>query len=171
MVFYKLALLKIPFEIIKAIEDLLKDRHFSVKVGNAFSTLRKIECGVPQGAVLSPTLFSLYINSIPMRRYTGLKKDHHEFTMLFADDLAYLLTFSCKEDAEVVAQTYLNELEDWMCTWRLCLAPHKCAQIVFSRAKKFDVKELDLNLYGIRIPKENSPKFLGVVFDRRKLAF
>ena len=71
---YKLALLKKPFEIIIAIEDLLKDRHFSVKVGKAFSTLRKIECGVPQGAVLSLTLFSLYINSVPMRRYTGLKK-------------------------------------------------------------------------------------------------
>ncbi len=54
-----------------------------------------------------------------------------------------------------------------MNTWRLSLAPHKCAQIIFSRARKFDVTELDLSLYGIKIPKESNPKFLGVIFDGR----
>ena len=47
------------------------------------------------------------------------------------------------------------------------MAPHKCAQIVFSRAKKFDVQQLGITLYGIPIPKEANPKFLGVKFDRR----
>lgn len=61
----------------------------------------------------------------------------------------------------------MHELEEWMSTWRLTLAPHKCAQIVFSRAKKFDVQELRITLYGTHIPKEANPKFLGVKFDRR----
>ena len=164
---FKLALLKIPYEIIKAIEDLLRGRQFRVKVDDVMSTLRKIECGVPQGAVLSPTLFSLFINELPMRRNTGIKKESHEFTMLFADDLSYLLTFSNHDEATKLAQKYMQELEEWMSTWRLTLAPHKCAQIVFSRAKKFDVQQLGITLYGIPIPKEANPKFLGVKFDRR----
>ena len=54
-----------------------------------------------------------------------------------------------------------------MNTWRISLAPHKYAQIVFSRARKYDKKELDLKLYDILIPKEATPKFLGIIFDRR----
>jgi len=102
-----------------------------------------------------------------MRRNTGIKKESHEFTMLFADDLAYLMTFSNHDEATKLAQKYMQELEEWMSTWRLTLAPHKCAQIVFSRAKKFDVQQLGITLYGIPIPKEANPKFLGVKFDRR----
>ena len=152
---FKLALLKIPYKIIKAIENLLTGRQFAVKIGDVMSTLRKIECGVPQGAVLSPTLFSLFINELPMRRNTGLKKENHEFTMLFADDLAYLLTFSNREEATKIAQKYMHELEEWMSTWRLTLAPHKCAQIVFSRAKKFDVQELRITLYGTQSGRDS----------------
>jgi hypothetical protein len=164
---FKLATLKVPYEIVKAIEALLRNRKFQVKVGEIFSTIRNINCGVPQGAVLSPTLFSIYINDLPIRNKTGLGKENHEFSMLFADDICYLLTFKDGIQAKLIAQEYLLSLEAWMNTWRLSLAPHKCAQIVFSRARKFDITELDLSLYGIKIPKESNPKFLGVVFDRR----
>jgi hypothetical protein len=149
------------------IENFLADRKFQVKIENEFSSIRKIECGVPQGAVLSPTLFSIYINDLPLRRKVGLSEENHEFNMLFADDIGYLLSFKHEENATRIAQSYLNELEKWMNLWRLSLAPHKCAQIVFSRAKKFDIIELDVSLYGIKIPRDISPKFLGVVFDRR----
>ena len=51
--------------------------------------------------------------------------------------------------------------------WRLQLAPHKSAQIIFSRARKFDIKEIDLVINGTKIPKDEEPKFLGIKFDRR----
>jgi hypothetical protein len=154
-----------PYELVKIIAALLHNRKFQVKVGESYSTIRNIECGVPQGAVLCPTLFSIYINDLPMKRVVGLGNDNNEFSMLFADDICYLLTFKDGEKAKEIAQNYLSQLESWMNVWRLSLAPHKCAQIVFSRAKKYDIKELDLKLYEIPIPKEATPKFLGVIFD------
>lgn len=51
--------------------------------------------------------------------------------------------------------------------WRLSLAPHKCAQTVFSKAFRADCDDLKLKLYGRCIPFDSSPKFLGIVFDSR----
>jgi hypothetical protein len=54
-------------------------------------------------------------------------------------------------------------LEEWISTWRLSLEPHKCAQITFWHA----VDKMNLKLYQVAIPEDQSPKFLGIVFDRR----
>ena len=86
---------------------------------------------MPQGGVLSPTLFSIYINDVP------LADSEDEKTLLFADDIVYILQYRykkngkpilmAKELAQKKAQFYLDKLESWMSTWRLSLAPHKCA--------------------------------------------
>jgi hypothetical protein len=65
-VIYKLYLLKVPYYLISIIWAFLNDRTFVVKVDGEKSSIRIIICGVPQGGVLSPTLFSLYINDIPL---------------------------------------------------------------------------------------------------------
>ena len=98
--------------------------------------------------------------------------------MLFADDIVYIQHFSFKtknnkkideasENARVLAQAYLNKLESWMNMWQLALAPHKCAQITFSKASTLNDDDLEISLYGNKIPYEKNPKFLGIVFDAR----
>ena len=84
----------------------------------------------------------------------------NEHSMLYSNDLAYLISFKDKETAQ-------HGLEGWMNTSRFSLAPHKCSQIVFSRVRKYDVMELDLKLYNQKIPKEKEGKFLGLVVDLR----
>ena len=51
--------------------------------------------------------------------------------------------------------------------WRLKLAPQKCAQITFSRSRSANNEDFNIRLYGELISKDNNPKFLGIVFDRR----
>ena len=158
---YKLATLKIPYYIIKTIEHFIKDRSFVVKVNGSTSNARTIYNGFPQGAVLSPTLFNIYINDLP------IKSTHNESSILFADDIGYLLTFKCPKEAEKISQDYLNHLELWAKKWRLKFAPHKCTLTIFSRARKFDLMELNIKLNGIKIPEDDEPKLFGIKFDRR----
>ena len=54
-----------------------------------------------------------------------------------------------------------------MGNWRLTLAPKKCTQITFSKAKNNKNDEMDIQLYEVKIKTETNPKFFGVVFDSR----
>ena len=85
---YKCIKYKLPYYIIRILVDYLKDRSFTVKIGNSFSTSRVIEAGVPQGGVLSPTLFSLFINDLPVKT----DPNSRVFSYLFADDISYLIS-------------------------------------------------------------------------------
>jgi exonuclease III len=160
----KLVELKVPYYLVKMIKEFLSERLFFVKVEADISDLKSILCGVPQGAVLSPTLFKIYINNLPIR------KSQNEMTLLFADDIVYTLRFNPKKnghlEAENKANIYMKELESWMNIWRLTLAPKKCSQILFSKMRNKN-DDLCLKLYDEPIKVEENPKFLGIVFDKK----
>lgn len=168
---YKLFKLGLPYYLIRICISFLRERTFSVKVDGTNSRICIIECGVPQGGVLSPTLFQLYINDLPLTQNSG------EITILFADDIAFIkrykyklnnkLIANAKIQAEKESQIFLNTLEKWMNDWRLTLAPKKCNQITFSKAKSTNNDEMNIKLYDQPITSENNPKFLGIVFDVR----
>ena len=63
---FKLSKLGIPTYILKYIIDFLSNRSFRVKVSNSYSNFYPIKCSVPQGSVLGPLLFLVYINDIPL---------------------------------------------------------------------------------------------------------
>ncbi len=52
------------------IASFLSDRQFRVRVNNVYSSIRRAEAGVPQGSVLSPTLFGIYVNDAPLAAET-----------------------------------------------------------------------------------------------------
>ena len=159
---YKLIKLKIPFYIINFLIEFLKDRKFCVKIGSFSTTEMQIETGVPQGAVLSPILFSLYINDIPLNN-----KKNETGSVLFADDLAYFniyKSFSPKIVDHI--NNHLKNLEVWLNKWRLKMAAHKCNYIVFSK-HEMEKNVFKIRLYDTMIKIEESPKFLGIRFDRR----
>jgi hypothetical protein len=65
---YKLSKLQIPTNLIKLINSYVTNRKFRVSVEGELSTPREIQAGVPQGSVLAPILYSLYINDTPNTR-------------------------------------------------------------------------------------------------------
>ena len=90
------------------------------------------------------------------------------------DDLVYQIRYKYKEknklienaklEAEKRVQEYLNKLEQWTNDWRLTLAPHKCGQITFTKAKNQETDDLlNVRLYNVNIPIEKFPKFLKIL--------
>jgi hypothetical protein len=158
---YKFHQINLPYYLIRFLENFLSDRKFCVQVDEFCTGDFIIKCGCPQGAVLSPTLFSWYINDIPIRSVKN-----SEYTVLFADDLAFY-TFYKKMTVSIKnkIQDYLDELEKWANKWRLTFAPHKCNFTIFTKRGSSDNKKLDIKLYNQRISYEANPRFLGITFD------
>ena len=151
--------MKVPYYIVKIIEQFLKNRSFSVKVGAFVSARRAIKCGVPQGAVLSPTLFSIFINDIPVKR-----DKNKRYSLLFADDLVFFEIYkNYTATLEKRINKYLEQLEKWSNLWRVTFAPHKCNSLVFTKKQTTD--QFDLYMYGQKIEQVNEAKFLGITFD------
>ena len=135
--------------IINIVKDFLSNRTMKVKVGNAFSQSRNITSGVPQGSVLGPLLFLIFINDLP----DSIKS----FVELFADDVKLLAGPSSQD----VLQADLNNLTEWEEIWKLRFNVDKCKVLhVGSRNTSFDYKLNNETL--VKITEERD---LGVVFN------
>ena len=113
-------------DILKWIEAFLTDRYQMVKVNEVLSTKRKVHSGVPQGSVLGPLLFVIYINDLP--------DVVRSLMYLFADDTKILSKIETKEDSKQL-QTDIDALEKWSKDWLLKFHPDKCHVLTLG---KFD---------------------------------
>jgi hypothetical protein len=120
-----------------------------------------IECGVPQGAVLSPVLFSIFINDLPSRSNKNVNQ-----SLLFADDLCHLEIYNQHARAEENINLLLAELDAWLSKWRLKMAPHKCTYIIFNNTNHH-TPDLNILLGGERINRSSETTFLGIVLDEK----
>ena len=143
------------------ITDFLKNRVFVVRVNDSLSVQYCITAGSPQGACLSPILFSIYINDMPCNY-----KTNSQYSLLFADDLASSSIFKkFGNRIEKQINKYLKTIENWLCKWRLRMAPSKCSYLVFSKNNTSESSKLLLNFFGEILPINDNPTFLGIRFD------
>ncbi|GBN29799.1 RNA-directed DNA polymerase from mobile element jockey [Araneus ventricosus] len=122
---HKLIAYKFPQYIIEIIQSYLTNRHFIVLVKNSDSTPRKIQAGVPQGGILVPIIFVLYLNDIPQVRNIMIS--------LYADDTAILSQGKTPDKAIVPLQNYLKNLEAWLVRWKIKLNVDKTEAILFNK--------------------------------------
>ena len=108
------------------IRSYLSDRRSKVRICNSYSRSFRLRRKVPQGSVLGPVLFSLYINDLPIFHPTCVK------TSFYADDLAIWASSPSVECATSIVQAALNRLVEWSSKWRLPLNPFKCETSFFS---------------------------------------
>ena len=141
----------------------LSDRYFKVRVGNTYSDPYSQEAGVPQGSILSVTLFSLKINSIVSCLLPDIK------CSLYVDDLAIYYSSSHMPSIERKLQHSLNRLGRWWDENGFKFSPTKTMCVHFCQLRKH---HLDPQLYlnGTQIPTIGETKFLGLMFDS-KLSF
>jgi len=162
---YKLHKIKLPKKMGQWIMNFLQDRKFRVKVEEAVSELYSIETSVMQGSILSPILFSIYINDIVE---LNVYPNHEINSLLFADDLFAFNTDFNDNRIFLQMQRYLKGLEIWLNKWRLKIAPHKCSFNIY-RGNVPNLNELpnrSLTIFSEKIPIDKNPKYLGVTMDK-----
>lgn len=161
---YKLYLLGMPDRLVLTIRDFLRDRSFRYRLEGTYSDPHPIRAGVPQGSVLSPTLYSLFTNDIPRHPKVHLG--------LFADDTA-LFTTHCKYAfIRRYLQEAITDLGRWFNLWRIEVNPEKSTAIVFhpSDCVSTERRVAPIQMFDRPIPWANEVKYLGVTLDR-KLTF
>ena len=141
------------------LSDFLVGRLIQVNVSNFFSNQINPRAGVPQGSVLSPFLFLIYVNDLPT--------PHHKQNSLsqFADDTAQWAFRLNIHIAAKLLQQDLLKLAMWCAKWRIKLNPTKTKVIIFSKSILVRKKELNLKLYGETLKIYPQVKFLGITFD------
>ena len=139
-------------------QSYLSNRKQFVCVNGHDSDSLSLSCGVPQGSVLGPLLFLLYVNDLP--NTSSLLTFH-----LFADDTN--IYYSCKnlDDLESKLNRELKVVAEWLKSNRLALSILKTNFILFHSKKLKPSKLFNLKIDGVNIKQVFAVRYLGVTFD------
>ena len=151
----KLQAYGIEGEILAWITEYLKERSQVVIVNGESSATSDVISGIPQGTVLGPLLFVIYINDI-------LDNVSSE-GLLFADDAKIFRKITCKNDA-LLLQDDIDNLEAWSKLWLLKFHPDKCHLLTLGKFENIRYCHR-YKVSGKEIEHTSEEKDLGVVMD------
>ena len=159
-------------------QNYLSDRKQFVCIDGKCSNLLDILIGVPQGSILGPLLFLIYINDLPLCSLL--------FTLLFADDTTLMASNKNLQELNVFVNTEFKKVTDYFRKNKLCLHPMKTKYIVISQSVEatnfnfnIEINNNNFDFYSVLCNKElihpivrvttdsETPaiKFLGVFID------
>ena len=156
---FKLRKYGIKGSILKLIESYLSGRKQRVVIDGFLSEFLEIFCGVPQGSILGPLLFLIFLNDIV---------DNIDSIMsLFADDTALASIRKTWFEVETDLNKSLIKLQNWSENWHLNFNADKTFYMMISnnRTKKDKQEKLNLLLSNSPIKKISEHKHLGVIFN------
>ena len=140
----------------------LTDRKQQVQIGNTLSDPSPIADGVPQGSILGPLLFLLYINDIAQ------SSKILKFTM-FADDTCIFLSCSKISDLEIKLNTEIVHVSNWLKANKLSLNVDKTKVMLFRHKHKSNDIQLKVTMEGELLESVKVTKYLGLQIDHKLL--
>ena len=161
---YKLKRCGVSGQLLLLIQSFLKDRKQRTVLNGQSSNWGDISAGVPQGSILGPLFFLVYINDLAV----GLKCN----VKLFADDTSL---FTVVEDSITTANDMNHDLDlisQWAYAWRMSFNPDpqkQAVELTFSR-KKIEIDHPAILFNNIPVKKVSEHKHLGIILDS-KLSF
>ena len=138
-------------------KNFLHDRFQCTRISNKVSNFLEVKRGVPQGSVLGPILFSIYINDINYA--CNLSKPY-----LFADDSALFFE-------DVSRSSYLNmkieliTMFKWLSVNKLSFNAEKTEFMIFDSNDQSDELEIEIKNISIKIRECKETKYLGLILD------
>ena len=141
-------------------QSYLTGRNQYVSINGFNSDLLETKCGVPQGSVLGPLLFLLYINDL----YSSIRfsRVHH-----FADDTNLLYFSNSIKQINKYVNIDLKNLVHWLNANKIALNVSKTELVVFKPNRKKLDYEIKLKLKGCKIYPTASVRYLGVKIDAK----
>ena len=144
---------------LELIKSYLSNRQHYVKVNNVESRYRVLEIGVPQGSVLGPLLFLIFINDLP----NCCKLD----VTLFADDTFLSLASKNIRQLRKEMGKELDKVYKWLVLNKLTLNISKSKYMLISKGKRICTGDFRLKLDGIPLERCVEYKYLGIYIDER----
>ena len=156
----KLKAIKFSESTIKWFKSYLSERIFLVNIENKLSDFGEISCGVPQGSILGPLLFLIYVNDMPQAVTSTL--------LLYADDSCIL--YQHKDVVQI--EKRLNEDFENLCDWfvdnklSIHFGEDKTKSILFaSKRRAKNIRQLNIKYKDINIKQHSEVTYLGCVLD------
>ena len=150
---YKLRRAGITGSLLAWFSDYLQDRKQRVVLPGASSNWSTVKAGVPQGSILGPLLFLLYINDIV--------EDVQSSIRLFADDTSLYIIVEDPLDAAVTLNIDLSRIHRWATQWLVTFNPSKSESILFSR-KVNTLYHPPLSMNYQQVTEVTNHKHLGI---------
>jgi hypothetical protein len=147
----KMVSLGIDLNIVHWIQNFLSQRKQFVTVDDAYSSMCEVKSGVPQGSVVSPVLFLLFVDD--------LVENLESVARLFADDCVLYREITCQED-HAVLQRDLVKISEWCTKNRMSLNVSKTKHLMIT--SKHQNQQYAYSINGTQVESCTSYKYLGV---------
>ena len=141
------------------IGQYMHNRKAKVQIKQHLNQKRTLRQDVPQGGVLSPTLFLIFIRGILHRMPKNIQGT------IYADDLALWCSEEYITTASYRLQQALQVIESWAQSWLVKVNENRTTFTIFSLSNQKHSVHLKLN--GHTMHQEDAPTYLGVTLDRR----
>lgn len=151
---HKLNAIGIRGNLLQWFRDYLNDRTQCVVIKGEKSIMQPVKAGVPQGSVLGPLLFLVYINDIVENIESVIK--------LFADDTSTSLSMKNPDMRKNILNSDLNKINKWACSWKVKFNEKKTELINIKRGSS---PVLDLTFGNQTIAGKDNHKHLGVIIQ------
>ena len=143
------------------IENYLADRELKVTINGITSNAQSINAGVPQGSILGPLLFIIYIDDLTEK----LKNK----TILYADDSSVLSIIKDRKYRVIAAKSLnddLLEIQRWTTKWNVLFGAAKCKSVTVSRLKDTEGNHPDLQFMDTILTEVEEVELLGITIRK-----